>query len=107
MRGKIGRSSTLRANGITQPRLLDDNPLASSETSITVGGEVDLSVYSHSSTYMRLGKEFFGQCVTKFQQTRPMTMSIRTKAELAASITVTDIRILRLYPHQIPDRPQV
>ena len=107
MRGKVGRSSTLRAQGLSQPKVLDDNPLVSSKTSMTVGGEVDLNIYTVSTTYTRIGKQFFGKCMTKFQQTMPMTMNIRTRAEVEASITVTDIRILRLYPHQVPDRPQV
>ena len=52
---------------------------------------------------------FFGRCVTKFRQTMPMTTHIKTKAVVDATITVTDVRVIRLYPNQVPDteKPKV
>ena len=57
----------------------------------------------------RFGKMFFGRCVTKFRQTMPMTTHIKTKAVVDATITVTDVRVIRLYPNQVPDteKPKV
>ena len=76
MRGKVGRSSTLRAQGLSQPKVLDDNPLVSSKTSMTVGGEVDLNIYTVSTTYTRIGKQFFGKCMTypNYKKTRKIDL---------------------------------
>ena len=47
--------------------------------------------------------------MTKFRQTMPMTTHIKTKAVVDATITVTDVRVVRLYPNQVPDteKPKV
>ena len=74
------------------------------KTSITIGGDVDVNVGLNSLIYTRFGKRFFNKCMTKFRYSSPISMYTRGRARVAATISISDIRIRRLTPDQVPIR---
>ena len=56
LEGKMARTSTLQAGGITEAKVLDPyDPLAASRTSISVSGDVDIYMKTHSTAHARCG----------------------------------------------------
>ena len=52
----MARTSTLQAGGITEAKVLDPyDPLAASRTSISVSGDVDIYMKTHSTAHARCG----------------------------------------------------
>ena len=102
MKGVVRRTSVLRAVGNTDANV--DNPGSPLKTSITIGGDVDINVGLNSLIFTRFGKYFFNKCLTKFRYVSPVSMYTRGKARVAATISISDIRVQRLTPDDVPTR---
>ena len=102
MKGVVRRTSVLRAVGNTDANV--DNPGSPLKTSITIGGDVDINVGLNSLIFTRFGKYFFNKCLTKFRYVSPVSMYTRGKARVAATISISDIRVQRLTPDEVPTR---
>ena len=102
MKGVVRRTSVLRAVGNTDANV--DNPGSPLRTSITIGGDVDINVGLNSLIFTRFGKYFFNKCLTKFRYVSPVSMYTRGKARVAATISISDIRVQRLTPDEVPKR---
>ena len=102
MKGVVRRTSVLRAVGNTDANV--DNPGSPLRTSITIGGDVDINVGLNSLIFTRFGKYFFNKCLTKFRYVSPVSMYTRGKARVAATISISDIRVQRLTPDEVPTR---
>lgn len=92
----------LRAVGNTDANV--NSPGSPLRTSITIGGDVDINVGLNSLIYTRFGKYFFNKCITKFRYTSPVSMYSRGRARIAATISISDIRVQRLTPEEVPTR---
>ena len=102
MKGVVRRTSVLRAVGATNANVIDpERPL---KTSITIGGNVDINVGLNSFIHTRFGKHFFNKCMTKFRYSSPVSMHTRGRARVEATISISDIRVQRLNPDQVPKR---
>ena len=102
MKGVVRRSSVLRAVGTTDANVVDpERPL---KTSIKIGGEVDINVVLNSHVHTRFGKRFFGNCMTKFRYSSPVSMYSRGRARVSATISISDVRVQRLHPDDVPKR---
>ena len=102
MKGVVRRSSVLSAVGNTDANVQD--PGSPLRTSITIGGEVDINIGLNSLIHTRFGKYFFSKCMTKFRYNSPVSMYTRGKARIAATISISDIRVQRLTPEEVPKR---
>ena len=102
MKGVVRRTSVLRAVGATDANV--NSPGSPLRTSITIGGDVDINVGLNSLIYTRFGKYFFSKCMTKFRYTSPVSMYSRGRARVAATISISDIRVQRLTPDEVPIR---
>lgn len=97
--GTVKRSTYLKAGG--EFSFNDQDPLSGAAI---FHGHVDFDMKLRTAVSARLGKPFFHNCLTKFNQDLPLSLGAHGKAFVSVKVIASDVRIERRRPTVIESR---